>query len=321
MSLTAIIRSEIDRDGPIPFSRFMELALYHPEFGYYRRGSDPFGREGDFFTSSQLQPVFGRLLAQQIDNWRQELGSPANFSVLELGPGSGETASVARGCLPRVRWVTVDVEQPWPEEPITGVVYSNEFFDALPVDLIEQRAEGWVEWGVGWDGAKFNWRVGTELQSRNGLPIRDAGKRIESCERAIAHLDRIDAVLERGFVVSIDYGYTHDELLRGERFPEGSLMGYKNHQADPDVLVEPGDRDITAHVNFTALLQGGDELGWQSTGLVSQQEFLAAVGQHDNFAYALSANTEDAAVRLRMQLKTLLFGMGETFRVLVQRKG
>ncbi len=299
----------------------MELALYHPEFGYYRRGSDPFGREGDFFTSSQLQPVFSRLLAQQIDRWRRELGSPAEFCVLELGPGRGETASVAKGCLPGVRWVSVDVGEPWPDEPIVGVVYSNEFFDALPVDLLERRGAGWVEWRVGWDGEKFDWETGGEIQSRKGLPSRGPGERIESCERAVEQLERVDSVLNRGFVVSIDYGYTHDEIVRAERFPEGTLMSYKNHQAYPDVLVEPGERDITAHVNFTALLERGNELGWECAGPISQQAFLTSVGKEDNFAYALSADTEDAAVRLRMQLKTLLFGMGETFRVLVQQKG
>ena len=134
-------------------------------------------------------------------------------------------------------------------------------------------------------------------------------------------LERIDRLLQRGFVLSIDYGYTHGEIAMAGKFPQGSLMAYKNHRADPDVLLDPGERDITAHVNFTALIERGKELGWETLGFSPQQEFLARAGARDNFAYALGADTEDAAARLRMQLKTLLFGMGETFRVLLQRKG
>ncbi len=320
LPLAAIIREEIERDGPLSFSRFMELALYHPELGYYRRGCNAFGRAGDFYTNSQLQPVFGRLIAQQIDRRRQELGAPAEFCVVELGPGRGETAEVARRCLPGVRWTCVERESQWPEEPVVGVVFSNEFFDALPVDSIERRSDGWVERRVGRRGERFVWEVGSERQSRAGLPACPVGNRIESCERAMEQLERIDRVLQRGFVLSIDYGYTRGEIAAG-RFPQGSLMGYKNHRADPDVLLEPGERDITAHVNFTALIERGEELGWETLGFSPQREFLARIGEKDNFAYALDADTEDASIRLRMQLKTLLFGMGETFRVLLQRKG
>ena len=321
MPLADIIREEIERDGPLPFSRFMELALYHPGLGYYRRGSAVFGREGDFYTNAQLQPVFGRLVAQQIDRWRQELGAPAEFCVVELGAGRGETAEVARRCLPGVRWTAIEMGCPWPDEPVVGVVFSNEFFDALPVDSVERRSGGWVERRVGRRGEGFDWVLGSEVQPRAGLPDCPAGNRIESCERAMEQLERIDRLLQRGFVLSIDYGYTHGEIAMAGKFPQGSLMAYKNHRADPDVLLEPGERDITAHVNFTALVERGKELGWETLGFSPQQEFLARAGAGDNFAYALGADTEDAAARLRMQLKTLLFGMGETFRVLLQRKG
>ncbi len=305
----------------MPFSRFMELALYHPSLGYYRRGSDAFGREGDFYTNSQLQPVFGRLVAQQIDRWRQELGAPAEFCVVELGAGRGETAEVARRYLPGVRWICVERESQWPDKPIVGIFFANEFFDALPVDSVERRSGGWVEWRVGRHGERFVWEVGSEFQSRAGMPVCPVGNRIESCGRAMEQLERIDRLLQRGFVLSVDYGYTRAEIVTAGKFPQGSLMGYKNHRAAADVLLEPGERDITAHVNFTALIEYGEELGWKTLGFSSQQEFLTRVGARDNFVYALGADTEDASARLRLQLKTLLFGMGETFRVLVQRKG
>lgn len=320
MPLAAIIREEIEREGPLPFSRFMELALYHPEFGYYRRGADVFGRAGDFYTNAQLQPVFGRLLAQQIDRWRQALGAPAEFCVVELGPGRGETAEAVRRCLPGIRWIGVERESPLPGKPVVGVVFSNEFFDALPVDSLERRSGGWLERRVARRGQRFEWALGSELQSRAGLPACAVGKRIESCERALEQLERIDRLLQRGFVLSIDYGYTRSEIETAGKFPQGSLMAYTKHRADGDVLRAPGERDITAHVNFTALIERGRALGWETLGFSPQQEFLARVGEKDNFAYALHADTESASARLRLQLKTLLFGMGETFRVLVQRK-
>src|SRR5712692_3536822 len=102
------IREEIAAHGPMPFSRFMELALYHPSLGYYSRARDPFGARGDYYTSSQLQPVFGRLLAQKIAAWKSELGEPKNFAVVELGPGRGETAREVRACLPNIWYIEVE---------------------------------------------------------------------------------------------------------------------------------------------------------------------------------------------------------------------
>ena len=107
-------------------------------------------------------------------------------------------------------------------------------------------------------------------------------------------LERIDRLLQRGFVLSIDYGYTHGEIATAGKFPQGSLMPTRAIEPTPDVLLDPGERDITAHVNFTALIERGKELGWETLGFSPQQEFLARAGARDNFAYALGADTEDA---------------------------
>ena len=320
MNLAEIIAREVRASGPRPFHRFMELALYDPQHGYYAGGRDPFGRGGDFYTNAQLQPVFGRLIAQQIARWRSAMGSPGDFRVLELGPGRGETAAEVRRCMPGVDWVAVEHGEDWPGGPVTGVVFCNEFFDALPVDLVERGERGWIEWGVGLDGDGFGWQRIGPSSPRVGLPRIDPGRRIETCERQVEAMARIGDSLRRGWIMAIDYGYTRAEVERGGRFPDGSLMGYSQHRADPDVLLEPGRRDITAHVNFSALEDVGRAAGLEVSPLKSQQAFLLKAGEPDSFAYALTAASELRSMELRMQLKSLLFGLGETFRVLLLRR-
>ena len=321
MDLTQIIANEIRADGPIPFRRFMELALYHPRHGYYMRQRDPFGTSGDFYTNAQLQPVFGRLIARQIGNWRCELSSPATFSVMELGPGRGELETQVRECLPEVAWRGVDYSDPWPAEPITGVILCNEFFDALPVDSVERTRDGWLKRGVGLSDDRFCWQTLGPMPADDAWPEIEPGRRIETCDAQVAALRRMINSLERGWILVIDYGYTKSEIERGGRFADGSLMGYAQHRAHADVLQDPGCRDITAHVNFTALEEVALKAGLAVTSLMSQQVYLLGLGAIDNFYQAVAADSEQQAVQFRMQLKTLLIGLGETFRVLVLRKG
>ncbi|MDE0434368.1 MAG: SAM-dependent methyltransferase [Bryobacterales bacterium] len=324
--LEALIHEEIRAHGPISFRRFMDLALYHPVHGYYTRGEDHFGREGDFYTNSQLQPVFGRLISQQIVRWREEMGSPEDFTVVELGAGRGETLTEVRKALPEARCLAVERTGGTLPEAFQGVVYSNEFFDALPVHLVERRSEALIELLVASDDGGFQWTTGRPAEpsaanyiSRYAPGFAD-GDRIEVNLDALDECERIAAALKRGYVLTIDYGYTSEEIAAGRRFPRGSLMAYERHQAEEDVLANPGRRDITAHVNFTALEARGRDFGLDSLGLRTQAQFLFALGETDNFAAALEAATDTEALHLRMQLKSLLFGMGETFRVLVQKK-
>ena len=324
--LEALIHEEIRAHGPISFRRFMDLALYHPVYGYYMRGEDHFGREGDFYTNSQLQPVFGRLISQQIVRWREEMGSPEDFTVVELGAGRGETLAEVRKALPEARCLAVERTCGTLPEAFQGVVYSNEFFDALPVHLVERRSEALIELLVASDGGGFQWMTGRPAKppaanyiSRYAPGFAD-GDRIEVNLDALDECERIAAALKRGYVLTIDYGYTSEEIAAGRRFPRGSLMAYERHQAEEDVLANPGRRDITSHVNFTALEARGRDFGLDSLGLRTQAQFLFALGETDNFAAALEAATDTEALHLRMQLKSLLFGMGETFRVLVQKK-
>jgi SAM-dependent MidA family methyltransferase len=324
--LEAELRGEITRDGPISFRRFMEQALYHPEHGYYRRARDPFGKDGDFFTNSQLQPVFGRLLARQLSRWREEMGSPDDFAVIEIGAGRAETLQEVQRCLPGVVCQAIDIGRGSLPDRLKGVVYANEFFDALPVHVVEQRPEGLVEMLVNYDDCGFHWGpprpAGAALEDyvRKYTPGLDPGQRLEVNLAALEQLESIARSLRCGYVLTIDYGYTSAEIAAGRRFASGSLMSYARHQAFEDVFSDPGGRDITAHVNFTALEERGRQLGLTPLSLQTQAQFLLYAGQPDEFQEALAAQDDSDAQRLRLQLKTLLFGMGETFRVLVQRK-
>ncbi len=313
------LRSEIARRGPLPFARFMELALYHPEHGYYCRPRDPFGVAGDYFTNAQLQPVFGRLIAQQIAAWREEIRSP-DFTVVELGAGRGETAQVVREALPGLPYIEVDRNRGELPERLTGVVFANEFFDALPVHVVRYDGARWRERCVTWEAGRFAWTdqdlTSAELAAylERYVPEPAAGQLVEAGLEAGRWIDRLGACLERGFVLAIDYGYTSAEL---PRFPRGSLMAYTHHTAVEDVLAAPGERDITAHVAFTPLMERAASLGFRVQAPETQARFLLSIGERDQFAAALAAAGEAEARRHLALLKTLLYGMGETFRALV----
>jgi len=309
--------------GPLTFARFMEQALYDPERGYYSRPRERFGASGDFFTNDQLQPVFGRLVACQIERWRAELGSPAGFTVVELGPGRGQTGDQIRA-LPGVEYIGLERGAGSLPERFTGVVFSNEFFDALPVHVTRFAWGRWRERYVGPGPEWVDGKLSTPLLEdylRRYVRRPARGQIAEVNLEALGWLERIAGSLERGYVLTIDYGYTEEEITRGRRFPAGSLMSYRRHLASEEVLSDPGERDLTAHVNFTALVRRGEELGLQAVSLRSQTSFLLSIGEADLFASALAASKEPERRRLWRQLKTLLFGLGETFRVLVQRAG
>jgi len=307
--LAEILRAESERGGPISFHRFMDAALYHPEHGYYRRDRDPFGKEGDFFTAEQLQPVFGILIAARIREFRRQMGEPEDFTVVELGAGRGEMAPYIQNLLPL---------SPGDRLPVRfqGVVFSNEFFDALPVHRVVWTGEEVRESMVDWRDGAFVWvdgdRVTDEIREyvERYFPESAGRSSAEVNLDAVRWMERISRSLQAGYVFTIDYGYSASEA---KRFPAGTLMSYRRHQASEDVLADPGERDITSHVCFPAL----EGYGLETIRFETLAATLLTAGEADQFAEALSGPDE---ARRRLQLKTLLFGMGETFRTLIQRR-
>ncbi len=321
--LEDILSGEIRRQGPIPFRRFMEAALYHPEFGYYRNSRDPFGKSGDFYTAAQLQPVFGILMADTIRELYRRMGEPAGFTVVELGAGRGEMAEA----FSEWKYVPVEIGAGILPEHFCGVVFSNEFFDALPVEVAQYQQGKFHRQCVGYAEGHFRWQAGSEVSPaldaylRRYFPPPEEGQWFEANLEALQWLERIAGALDAGFVLSIDYGFTRAESVR---FPAGTLMGYRRHTAREEILEEPGARDITAHVNFTALQEFGDEVGLPMERFETLARTILTAGEPDQFARALGGAAGGAAFpsdnRRLLQLKSLLFGMGETFRVLLQTK-
>ncbi len=314
--LADLLREEIARLGPIPFRRFMELALYHPSLGYYTR--DPFGASGDFYTASQLQPVFGQLVAARVRSLYENLGRPDDFTVVELGPGRGEMAPA----FSEWRYVPVERHSGMLPERFTGVAYANEFFDALPVSVARLREGVWHELRVGWNGERFIWNEAAPVDAEQAayidayLPGHGEGDTVEINLDALGWIERIAAAFERGYLLTIDYGYTSRESAG---FPQGTLMSYRRHVAREDVLEEPGLRDVTAHVCFTALEEHGRARGLERLRLESLASTLLGAGEAA-VATAVAADDERESARRRHQLQTLLFSMGETFRVLLQKR-
>jgi SAM-dependent MidA family methyltransferase len=285
----------------IPFDRFMEYALYHPQSGYYRK--DPhtlLGRAGDFFTASQLQPVFGALIASLLPD----------EPVWELGAGREEMRAALAPRPYRAPGIDDSLPSAW-----RGSVFANEFFDALPVAAGILRHGELRELLVTRCGQTYQWTVGAVLSAERRAyvqryyPALEEGARFEIAERAVQWIRRINECLVAGTVLIIDYGWHGSEYLR---LPEGSLMSYRRHTAHSAVLENPGSQDITAHVPFGLLMDCAREHGFTVVRFETlAQTVLTAMERSPHLL---------EAPHLRQQLKTILFGLGESFRTLVLNK-
>jgi SAM-dependent MidA family methyltransferase len=325
------LRSRIQHDGPLSFRDFMEEALYHPEFGYYTSSRNPLGREGDFYTSSDLDPVFGKLLAAKFREMAESLGvSEESFTILELGAGRGLLARqiLGHGRFPycilerseamreRQRETLSGLAVEWLDgmpSGLTGCVFSNEFFDALPVHRVVRRNGELREIYV---TADFRETEG-DLQEPLDVPIAE-GQLADICVDARRWVQRIAASLRRGYHVAIDYGYQEREFYAR---PRGTLMCYWRHQAIEDPYVRVGEQDITAHVNFTDLMTAGEAAGLENVSLATQMDFLIQQGIFHEIEKLVPATNADAVQRM-MAIKKLILpdAMGHRFKVLIQRQ-
>lgn len=277
--------------GAISFERFMELALYHPEHGYYRKPGR-IGRQGDFLTSPVIHPMFGWAIAAWCRDAWTRLGEPAQFTIFEPAAGEGALATAildwaegrGDGFREAIRYVALEPNSPgtdprveWATPPVapapSGVVVTNELFDALPVRLFDAGPRGPVEVYVRWDGERFVEQPGG-IASIDGAPMEG---RFEVNQRAYPVMRSLCSLVERGSVLVFDYGYPQEELWAPWR-TTGTLLCFYRHTAHEDPYLHVGEQDITTHVNFSELAAAGEDEGMTVFGPVSQSEFLYALG-------------------------------------------
>ncbi len=363
----------------------MEICLYDAAGGYYSRSAGQFGKAGDFYTSSDVHAVFGRLLARQFDEMWQALDRPGEIEILELGPGRGlfardvldwsnkkfpgffaaltytleESSPALRAKLHynlREHLGTgkakVPEERPnlaqrfsaggsgkndqVPEGRSTGpcrtlaseiplIVFANEFLDALPVEILSTA--GKLHLALENHRLRETWLppLAEELEFLDRYGVHpEPGERIEVPIFAQNWMRQIAHAIPRGLlvVVVIDYGYTRNQQLAGRH--RGTLMAYRHHSSIPDPYQAPGEQDLTAHVNFTALSAACEQAGMQVENLRTQSQFLMGIGETNQFADAFEdCRMPQERAKVALQLKHLVTpaGMGENFQVLVASRG
>jgi len=344
--LEAIIRQEILAHGSISFARFMELALYCPKMGYYERADSVLGRRGDFYTSVSVGPVFGELLARKFAEWLDQI-PPQPRTILEAGAHEGQLASDVltwlgefRPDLPVRYWIIEPSERrrAWQESkldlfagkvtwfaslemlphPVSGVIFSNELLDAMPVHILQWRGGRWVERRVALKGDALAWGT-AELTTDPGHPeipselaaVLPDGFQIEVSPAARDWWRRVSAKLRRGKLVTIDYGLEQDELFAPQR-QHGTIRAYYGHHLIDDLLARPGEQDLTAHVNFTDIQRTGEGTGLKTEGVVGQSKFLTDI-------LATVSNWPPEGVR-QFQTLTHPEHLGRSFKILIQSR-
>ncbi len=359
--LARMIRDEIrQRGGWMRFERFMEVALYTPGLGYYSGGRRVLGRTpqdgSDFVTAPELTSLFGQTLATQVI---EALEATNTDEVWEFGAGSGALAIQLLGTLgDRIKRYTIvdlsgtlrdrqhhDIVKAQPElahkviwadslpDQLEGVIVGNEVLDAMPVHLLTWTGSQWLERGVALaddtDQAALVWadrpapegvRPPTERADHEFVP----GTVVETHGQAEAFVATLAQRMTRGAAFFIDYGFPEAEYYHPQR-TGGTLMCHHGHQSDPDPLSRVGEKDITAHVNFTGIALAGQEEGWEVLGYTTQGRFLTNCGLLAQIGTRLGDNSgtsaEDFKTRAAAQMLITEHEMGELFKVIGFVKG
>ncbi len=371
MGLREVIADRIRTSGPISFAEFMDISLYHPELGYYARAAQNTGRAGDFFTSVDVGPIFGELLAKQFgEMWRVLEKGDGNlfreglskkipvpfFDLVEAGAGSGRLARDVLDAAERrdpefyaaIRLSLVEaspaaraaqVETLGPHAPVLahssaalpeeihGVIYANELLDALPTHAVVMTDAGLREVFIDFQhgpstGSGHGHFVErpealstphlAEYLARAGAEM-GVGWRAEVNLRAEDWMKSAAGSLRRGFMVLIDYGHDERELY-GAAHSAGTLTSYKQHSQLADFLQEPGETDITAHVDLSAVTRAAEQSGLDVLARLDQTYFMLGLG---------ITELEGLSLHQRLAMKTLLLpgGLGSTHKVLIFGKG
>jgi len=356
--LAAWLAQEIAARGPITYAEFMRACLYHPEFGYYTRADAK--RASDYVTSVDIHPIFGRMIARQLAEMWREMGAPAEFWLVEGGAGTGRLAGHVLDFIVRElpdfyatqRYYAVEISAArraehaaaigvhigagraqslaeLPQEIPIGVIFSNELLDAMPVHRVVGIGGELREIYVTRDGDRLRDISGplstlalAEYFREQSIELAE-GQVAEAGLEAERWIEDAGTRLGRGFVLTVDYGHEAREIYDESR-SRGTLLAYERHRTTEGWLRAPGEQDLTAHVNFTALEFAGRRAGLEPAGFVSQSQFLLALAganQLTDFEDASASEVERYRTSLAFQTLVHPDGMGEAFRVFVQKKG
>ncbi len=356
-ALVAAIRSAPDKS--ISFRDYMDLVLYHPEFGYYMADRPKIGTQGDFYTSSQIGSIMGEMLAHAFVRRSEDLDG--KLRIVEWGAGSGR---LARQILDEISsrfpqhydnltYTLIDASafhRKMQSETLSGhirkiaqmtgdewfaqgpyenvIVFSNELIDAFPVHRIRKRQGQMMEVFVAWDMEQAAFYetlhpLSKQLEAflaRNPADLREQ-QEAEVNTAAEAWLTRTAKTIKSGILLTIDYGDTREELYAAHRM-KGTLMCYRNHTANDNPYRFVGEQDITAHVNFSSLIAAGEMLGFKEWSLLTQKRFLISEGILDKLQSHAALDPFDPAAKKNRAIRQLLLSdqMSELFKVLEQRK-
>ena len=361
-NLRRFILSQTDK-GPLPFSQFMGWCLYHPEFGYYQSTGVTTGAQGDYYTSPSVSPLFGHLIAKQLFQMAEivggeefdlvEMGGGRGFLCEDILDWVEKTSP---DFYQRLRYHLIETSSPFLKEQrerlsereregrvfwidpklfeegkvqIQGCFLSNELVDAFPIHRVILDQGKLREIYVTHRNGQFEEQWG-ELSTPGiasyfrsmGIALHE-GQKAEVNLSALEWMENVARCLQRGFVLTIDYGYLAEELYAPHR-REGTLLCYFQHEASDNPYERLGEQDITSHVNFTSLIRKGEEVGLRFTGLVPQYRFLIGLGILEQMETLGKELSELDGLKLRLSLKHLIepeMGMGEVFKVLIQHKG
>jgi SAM-dependent MidA family methyltransferase len=301
-SLIAQVRRRIAATGPITFAEYMEMALYDPEAGFYAR--PPVGERGHFVTSPHLSSAFAVLVARQIHEFWSLLGTPDPFDVVEVGAGNGRLArdllaTMDRGLRRATRYTAVErsagairsirespelsavrvateLEDTPEAGSLVGCLLANELLDNLPFHRIRRTATGWRELLVGMDQGRLTTLEGPLSDPALGrlAPDIDPGQEAPVSPEAIYFVERAAKIFAHGYVWLVDFGFGPDE-------PPQPVHGYRRQRVEADVFADPGSMDITAGVDFGAIVRHATAIGLQTWGPASQRDVLLALGFRD----------------------------------------
>ncbi|AGK54905.1 class I SAM-dependent methyltransferase [Bacillus sp. 1NLA3E] len=338
--------------GFITYADFIDTVLYHREFGYYMKDGIKIGREGDFFTTSNVSDIYGRMVAKWYSQLALKFSLPTN--VCEIGAGTGrfaqafieewdkcatlklsytmvETSPYHRRLQQEKIVMNENVKQVKNLDEVNsfeGLIFSNELFDALPVHVVQRldnelfemmvtvQNDQLVEIPVQLENEKI-----IEFLSTQNLVLQES-QRIEVPLAMTNLIGSISNILTKGIILTVDYGYTNKEWM-DPIHRNGSLRGYYRHQLINDILQHFGDMDITSHVHFDALIEMGENSGLSFIDKLRQDEFFLSIGILNELQNHYDSNPFSEKSKQNRAIRSLIMpsGLSPSFQAVLQHKG